>query len=120
MRKAARTSEADSLRNAKAVLSGGGTQSDAAQAAQAYGTPAEGENSDASDTGDDDELSEQVADALQLAKPAAEEEKEGNDDEDASTASSSHGGGGAAGSSSGSRGGGTTGGDDDGGAVMVT
>ena len=108
---------------AKAVLSGGGTLSDAAQAAQAYGTPAEGENSDASDTGDDDELADQVADALQLVKSAAEEEDNDNDEEDqaASTASSSHGSGGAAGSSSGSsRGGGAAGCDGDGGAVMVT
>ena len=72
---------------AKSILANGGTLADAAEAAQAYGTPVEGENSDASDTGDDDELSEQVQDALQLATTRGAEEDD--DDEDPGRRSSS-------------------------------
>ena len=100
---------------AKSILASGGTLADAAQAAQAYGTPAEGDNSDASDTGEDDELAEQVSDALQLATTTrgAEEQEDEEEQYDAPPSSRA----GAASSGSGSGG---SGGDGDGGAVMVT
>ena len=95
---------------AKSILVSGGTLADAAQAAQAYGTPAEGDNSDASDTGDDDELSEQVHDSLQLAMAPGAEDEDDDEEQDPRGA--------AAGSSQSKSGPSADG--DGGGAVMIT